>query len=255
MRNLFAASLLALGSLAAQACLAQTDGAGDDRHPLADRAASSDIVVVAQLDQTDYEYERSFPYRGEAWFRRLITYKSGEALKGLIVVPESGLGDDKCYFTQPEPWDEGPRYLLFLVHDEESDTTRGNPDGCSIEILVTTENRYAARWPQPGFGAADGRDDETLAALAEPMMFIGPGARIDASEMLNHQRRERAERNFMTIDGTDLIPTRGIEISELRRLMQPGLEIAEGSAQERDRVRVLREQMLQPRDDSEDPIP
>src|SRR6056297_3461140 len=102
MKSLFSACLLSLCALVAQACLAQTDEAGDDRHPLADRAASSDIVVVAQLDQTDYEYERFFPYRGEAWFRQLITYKSAEALKGLIVVPESGLGDDKCYFTQPE---------------------------------------------------------------------------------------------------------------------------------------------------------
>ncbi len=192
-------------------------------HWLAERAASSDIVVLAQIERVDYEYERDFPVAGEAWFRPLITYKSSTAASGLLIVQEQGLHQNECYFAQPMPWDERARYLLFLSHDPETDSVRGHPDGCAIEILVRSDNSYAARWPQPGFGGEDGRGDAELQQRVQQMVFQGPRSRIDASEMLDHQRRARAERDFMRIEGTDLVPTRGIDLSALRRLMQPGL--------------------------------
>jgi len=81
------------------------------------------------------------------------------------------------------------------------------------------------------------------------MTFQGPMARIDAGDMLAHQRRARAEREFMRLEGTTLIPTRGIELSELRKLMQPGLETEAAGAQERQRLEQLRERMLESGDD------
>lgn len=219
--------------------------ARDDVHWLAERAESSDIVALAQLDRIDYEYNRDFPVDGEAWLRPLITYRSQAPLKGVIIVREQGLSENECYFPRMAPWDERPRYLLFLVIDSETGTIKGHPDGCAIEILVTADGGYAARWPQPAFGGENGRGDETLQARVEEMTFQGPMARIDASDMLIHQRRERAERDFMRLEDSTLIPTRGIELTDLRRLMQPGLETGEGGAQTRERLEELRERMLE----------
>jgi len=77
------------------------------------------------------------------------------------------------------------------------------------------------------------------------MTFQGPGARIDAADLLAHQRRDRAERDSMKLEGTELIPTRGIPISELRALMRPGLIADEDEEQPSERLEALREQMLE----------
>ncbi|MDT8449963.1 MAG: hypothetical protein RQ847_07280 [Wenzhouxiangellaceae bacterium] len=214
------------------------------RHWLAERAETSDLVVIARLERVKYRYRNEFPIEGEAWFRPLITYKSPPRSGGLIIVGEKGLHENECYFPRTNPWDEKPRYLLFLNRDPDTDSVRGHPEGCAIEILVTDRNRYAARWPQPAFGGEHGRGDPALAELAREMDFQGPMSRIDAGDMLAHQRRDRAERDFMRLDGTDLIPTRGIELTELRRLMQPGLETDQPDARERKRVEKLRREMF-----------
>lgn len=262
MTHAFFAAMLASLAIAVPAghCLAQAERARDpaaetetepagsedsgQRHWLAERAESADFVVLAQLERVDYEYRNEFPIEGEAWFRPLITYKVPPGSGGLIIVREKGLHENECYFRRTKPWDEKPRYLLFLNRDPETDSVRGHPEGCAIEILVTGRNRYAARWPQPAFGGEHGRGDPALAELAREMDFQGPRSRIDAGDMLAHQRRDRAEREFMRLDGTYLIPTRGIELTELRRLMQPGLETEEPDARERRRVEQLRRELI-----------
>ena len=236
--------------LLALALLALPVAAQDEPHWLAARAGSADIVALSQLERIGYEYERGFPVEGEAWLRPLMTYKSGSLLDGVLVVRERGMGDNKCYFPRLAPWDERPRYLLFLVEHSkvehsENATFKGHPDGCAIEILVTASGSYAARWPQPAFGGAHGRGGERLQALVEEMSFQGPMARIDASDMLAHQRRARAERDFMRLEDSTLIPTRGIELTDLRRLMQSGLETEKAGAQERERLHQLRQRMLE----------
>jgi len=245
MRHLLLSALLYLLPLVSST---QFVAAQNDLHWLAERAATSDIVALAQLDRIDYEYNRDFPVDGEAWLRPLITYRSQAPLKGVIVVREQGLTENECYFPRMAPWDERPRYLLFLVSDSETGTLNGHQDGCAIEILVTADGSYAARWPQPAFGGDNGRGDELLQAMVAEMTFQGPMARIDASDMLIHQRRKRAQRDFMRLDGSTLIPTRGIELTDLRRLMQPGLGTDSGSAQKRGRLRELRERMLESAD-------
>jgi len=227
------------------ALLTLPGAARDESHWLAARAGSADIVALSQLDRIGYEYERGFPVEGEAWLRPLITYKSGSLLDGVLVVGERGLGDNRCYFPRLAPWDERPRYLLFLIEHSENPTFKGHPDGCAIEILVTASGSYAARWPQPAFGGEHGRGGERLQSLVEKMSFQGPMARIDASDMLAHQRRTRAERDFMRLEDSTLIPTRGIELTDLRRLMQPGLETEQAGAQERERLHQLRQRMLE----------
>jgi len=249
MKHFFLSALFYAPSLLFSA---QFAAAQDDSHWLADRAATSDIVALAQLDRIDYKYNRDFPVDGEAWLRPLITYRSQAPVKGVIIVHEQGLSENECYFPRMAPWDERPRYLLFLVTDSETDTIKGHPDGCAIEILVTADGSYAARWPQPAFGGENGRGGERLQAMVEEMTFQGPMARIDASDMLIHQRRERAQRDFMRLEDGTLIPTRGIELTDLRRLMQPGLETEEVGAQTRERLQDLRERMLESRRESGD---
>lgn len=198
-------------------------------HWLAERASTSDLVMLAQLERIDYEYRRDFPVDGRAWFRPLITYKPIDGAPGLVIVTEKGLHENECYFPRMLPWDEGPRYLLFLVRDAETGTVRGHPEGCAIEVLVNSEGRYAARWPQLAFGGEHGRGDEALQSRVETMRFQGPRSAIDASDLLAHQRRDRAERDFMRVEGETLVPTRGIELGRLRELMQPGLVPADGA--------------------------
>ncbi|MDT8409859.1 MAG: hypothetical protein RQ741_09705 [Wenzhouxiangellaceae bacterium] len=215
----------------------------EQAHWLAQRAASSDLVMIGQLERVDYEYEGSLPIDGEAWFRPLIRYKAPDRFGGLVIVNESGLSANECYFPKSAPWDERPRYLLFLIVDEETAMVRGHPDGCALEILVNMDGRYAARWPQPGLGGENGRGDEQLQALVEEMTFQGPGARIDASDILAHQRRQRAERDFMRLEDATLIPTRGIELGQLRALMQPGLALDDDEKFNSERLEELRERM------------
>jgi len=228
-------AILCLVSLAAAAQTGPAD------HWLAQRAATADLVVLAQLDRIDYEYNRGLPVEGRAWLEPLITYKSDGAQSGILIVTEQGLSENECYFPQIDPWDENPRYLLFLVADAEKATLRGHPEGCAIEILVDSRGRYAARWPQPAFGGETGRGGPAIAERVEEMTFQGPMARIDASDLLAHQRRARAERDFMELDGTDLLPTRGIPLTELRTLMQPGLNLEQSA--ESDAARRLRQRL------------
>ena len=225
-----------LHMVSAAALLLAGTAASAQMHPLAQRAADSDVVVLAQLERTDYEYTRGFPVDGRAWFTTLLAYKAPRVVERFIV-KESGLKDNECYFPEQVSGQEGARYLLFLVRDPE-DGWRGHPDGCSLEVLVTADNRYALRWPQAGFGGEGGRGDEAVQARVEPMDFQGPRSRIDASEMLSHQREARAEAQFMRIDGTDLLPTRGIELGEFRALIRDGLVDEDGALQAREQRRA-----------------
>ncbi len=216
----------------------------ENDHWLAQRAAESDIVVLAQLDRINYRYRDHFPVGGNVWLRPLRSWKTDLQGNELLAVHEQGLHDSACYFPQPLPWEERPRYLLFLVQSDDDETVwRGHPKGCALEVLVTDSHRYAVRWPQAGFGAGHGRDDAALQSLARAMTFQGPNSRIDASDLPAHQRRERAESDFMQIDGTHLIPTRGIELADLRRLMHSGLQ-TEDTEPDRQRLEQLRCRMI-----------
>ncbi|GAB4167712.1 MAG: hypothetical protein Kow0020_00770 [Wenzhouxiangellaceae bacterium] len=224
--------------------------AAEPPHWLAERARSSDLVVLAQLERVDYEYERNFPVSGEAWFRPLIWYKAVSRPPGFLIVREKGLHDHACYFDDGLDFAEPPRYLLFLVYDEQTESWRGHPDGCAAQILVGSDLSYVARWPQPFFGGEHGRGDETLQALVETMDFQGPGSRIDAGDLLEHQRRVRAERDFMIVEGTFLRPTRGIRLSRLRELMAPGLTQSDDEGDRKSRLEELKARVLEQAGDS-----
>lgn len=173
-------------------------------------AAESDLVALTQLEGLDYERRRGFPVSGHAWAEVLIRYKAPRPID-LLRIEESGLGPDRCYFPDVPLWQELPRYLVFLDQAEGRNFT-GHRGGCMLEVLVTSDHRYAVRWPQDNLVL---RDEEL--EWVEALDFIGPGATIDSSEMTS-LRREALIRDYAmeAVDRSQLRYTRGIPLAVFR---------------------------------------
>jgi hypothetical protein len=173
-------------------------------------AAESDLVVLVQLERTDYQRRRGFPVSGTAWARVLLRYKVPEPID-LVRIDEEGFGPDRCYFPDVPLWQELPRYLLFLERGEGRDYT-GHRAGCMLEVLVTRDNRYAVRWPQDDLLL----NEEDL-ALVETLEFIGPGATLDASDSTTMERAALIEDDAMEdLGDRTLRYTRGIPLEVFR---------------------------------------
>lgn len=206
MKNFLIALLLGL-SLTAWA-----DEERELRTP-AELAAESDFVVLGKLEIYEYEKRRHIPVEGKTWFDVLVPYKVPRPTER-VLVREEGIGEDKCYFDDVPLWDEMPRYLLFLIRDEEGDI-RGHPDGCAIPVLITTDNQYAVRWPIENLDV-----DEQAEALVREFEFHGAGAFIDLTEMTSIRRGETIERLYLAeTDGKKHRYTRGILLEDFRQLL------------------------------------
>ena len=180
-------------------------------------AATSDVVVLAQLRHLDYEYRREIPVSGEAWFEILIPYKVPGAMDQ-IEVHEEGLHDEECYFERAEGWHEEPRFLLFLIKDEEEGEYRGNPAGCALHVLTSRDAAYVIRYPQENLNL----DEEGL-DLVDSFDLVGPGARRSTEGMTSIRKAELKEDYHMREEDEALVYTRGIELSLFRPLMGDGL--------------------------------
>jgi hypothetical protein len=152
---------LALTCLPGVAALSAADPAQASATPvnLAQLARDADFVGVAQVRDTDYLRRRDIPVSGSAYLRVLIPYKSAAksaAGEELIEVYEKGLHEHECYFPNPSVFEEGRRYLLFLRRDpQHAERYRGFEQGCAIDVLVDSDNRYAVRLPVTGIPLAD----------------------------------------------------------------------------------------------------
>lgn len=213
-------AILALTSLLLVATVhAETDN-GEEQLPETpgpeELATSSDVVVLAQLRHLDYEFRREIPVGGAAWFNVLIPYKVPAPMEQLRV-HEEGLRDDECYFERAEGWHEEPRFLLFLVTDEEGDF-RGNPGGCALHVLTTADSRYVIRWPQENLHL----DEEGMEAV-DTFEFVGPGARRSTEGMTSIRIEALQEEAAMREEEDALVYTRGIELGRFRQLMGDGL--------------------------------
>ena len=182
-------------------------------------AARADVVAVAQTRDTDYLYRRNFPYRGSAYLRILILYKGGP-LPEIIEVFEEGLSDFECYFPNPSVFEEGRRYLVFLVRDpEKPERFRGLPNGCALEILVRQDNRYAVRMPIEGVSLSG-----EFYSVSENMAFADAYAWIDGETISPGRRDELLAEGFLESDGDRYRWTRGVDLSAFRELLGPGLK-------------------------------
>lgn len=174
---------------------------------------SADVVAIAQVALTSYDYRRGFPVSGYAVLEVIIPYKTDKPLRR-IRVSEEGFGEDLCYFPPTAPGQEGARYLVFLAEHEDGDY-RGHPVRCSLQVLVTDKHAYALRVPllEPLTLT------EEQAEWVEPMTFNDPFA-ITGSAELTQGRKEQLANNVEGIVVEKGVKyTQGIAINYFRHLI------------------------------------
>jgi len=203
---------------------------------LADLAGKADLIMLAQVKDTDYFYRHQYPVSGSAYLKPLISYQGGKPAD-IVEVYEKGLHENECYFPNPSVFEEGRRYLLFLRQDpDEPERYRGLAQGCALDVLVDEDNGYVVRYPASGISLSD-----SLEALAADVVY-GDAYAIENEDTLNSTERnillERGLiRPFETtaastgpgILGVPQSPppvrqwiyTKGIDIATIRKLMGP----------------------------------
>jgi len=161
---------------------------------LAGLTAQADLVALVQTRDTDYLERREIPVGGSAYLKVLIPYKTDRPVD-LVQVYEKGLHAGECYFPDPAVFEEGRRYLVFLRHDpQDASRDLGLPEGCALEVLVRSDNRYALRFPPTGIRLTD-----DLSGLAEAMEFSDPYA-IVTDDSMPSALRDRLR------DSGDIVP-------------------------------------------------
>lgn len=200
---------------AALACAENASGPAITPISLAELAAKADVVALAQAKDTDYLLRRDIPVSGSAYLKILIPYKMDQAAD-MVEVYEKGLHERECYFPNPTVFEEGRRYLLFLARDiENPERYRGLPEGCALEVLVDSENRYALRYPVTGISLSD-----SLAGLAQPMTFSDGYAVVDDEELQPAQRAAMLDAGqIRQYQPGQWIYTTGIGLARVRELM------------------------------------
>jgi hypothetical protein len=184
---------------------------------IADLTAAADLVLVAQVRDTDYFYTREFPSVGTAYLKPLITYKLGRPVADIIEVFDEGLHPGECYFDNPSVFEEGRRFLLFLTNDtEDPERYRGLAPGCAFEVLVTEDNSYALRVPATGIGVSD-----PLADLATEMAFADSYALVADEDLQPELRDQWLADGFLKKTGEQFEYTHGIALGDIRQLMGP----------------------------------
>jgi len=198
--------------LASVSANAQSPGNDD----LAALAARADLVALAQVVDTDYQYTREFPSGGTAFLRVLIPYKVTRPYGDLIQVYEEGLHDNECYFPDPPAGEEGRRYLVFLrISPERPAQFNGLDNGCALAALVTADNGYALRWPTDGIRSA-----AVPADLALPLKFADRDAIVDdASLTVEHRNDWRSAGWLRELEDGRFTFTRGIPLDQVRSLI------------------------------------
>jgi len=186
---------------------------------LAELAASADLVILAQVKDTDYFMRRDIPVSGSAYLKVLIPYKTDRP-GDLIEVYEKGLHEQECYFPNPSVFEEGRRYLLFLKKDpDHEERYRGLPQGCALDVLVGSDNHYALRYPVTGIYLSD-----TLGELARDMTFSDAYAIVDDDALLPPQRDAMLSTGEITPYDSPVrqwLYTRGISLTQVRNVMFP----------------------------------
>ena len=203
---------------------------------LADLAGKADLIMLAQVKDTDYFYRHDYPVSGSAYLKPLIHYKGGKPAD-IVEVYEKGLHVNECYFPNPSVFEEGRRYLLFLRQDpDQPERYRGLAEGCALDVLVDENNSYVLRYPASGISLSD-----PLEALAVDVVFGDPYAIENEESLTSTERNILLDRGLIktivppgkqTGPGALGVPqsrsparqwiyAKGIDISTIRKLMGP----------------------------------
>ncbi len=182
---------------------------------LSELATQADLVAVAQVQDTDYVYTRSFPSEGSAFLRILIAYKRDKTSEDIIEIYEKGLHHHECYFENPTVLEEGRRYLVFFRHDPQNpEYYRGLAAGCALEILVTDNNRYALKYPLEGIQLADNLDE-----LVAKYDFRDNYALVSEQALSPVQRDDLLTKGLIIRYQGEFKYTHGIDLTAARNLM------------------------------------
>lgn len=198
----------------------------------ADLATKADVIVLAQVKDTDYLYRHEYPVSGSAYLKVLIPYKVDQSLD-IVEVFEEGLHAAECYFPNPTVLEEGRRYLLFLNRDpDRPERYRGLAQGCALDVLVASDNRYLLRYPVTGIELSD-----SLQEHAVETQFSDPYALESEDSLASDERSVLLETGLLTpfesaksvsgvrnttpieTAGRQWIYTRGIDLLTVRNLM------------------------------------
>ncbi len=203
---------------------------------LTDLGAKAEVIVLAQVKDTDYFYRHEYPVSGSAYLKILIPYRIDKPTD-IIEVYEKGLHQNECYFPNPTVFEEGRRYLLFLRRDaEHPERFRGLAEGCALDILVDTDNHYALRYPVTGIALAD-----SLEEFATEMKFGDAYAIEDEDSLSSTERKTLLEAGWIVplnesekmmapdslgipqaeVPGRQWIYTHGINLSTIRKMLGP----------------------------------
>lgn len=174
-----------------------------------DLILNAEMVAIAQLNHTRYEYLRGFPNKGVAWMRPLTTYKGNRELEQFTVYDE-GIKGEHCYFPDTDLWQEGNRFLVFLKH-EAFIRYRGLNPVCYLPVSVSSDNQYVLRLPIDNV-----QMPAELLALAQNYHFTDSGSRIDSSELFSEEKARLIRERQMKDEREALVYTRGIPISAVR---------------------------------------
>lgn len=204
---------------------------------LADLGAKAEVIVLAQVKDTDYFYRRGYPVRGSAYLKILIPYKIDKPMMEIIEIHEQGLHENECYFPNPTVFEEGRRYLLFLQRDpDKPERYRGLAEGCALDVLVERDNHYALRYPVTGIDLANALED-----LAVEMQFGDSYAIEDENSLTSTERNILLDAGWIapleeskksTVPGVlgaqntkpagpQWIYTRGIDLATIRKMLEP----------------------------------
>ena len=218
-----------------------TTSLANDEHPappisLADLGAKAEVIVLAQVKDTDYFYRHEYPVSGSAYLKILIPYRIDKPVE-IIEVYEQGLHENECYFLNPTVFEEGRRYLLFLQRDpDQPERYRGLTVGCALDVLVKDDNHYAVRYPVTGIDLADSLQD-----LAIEMQFGDLYAVEDEDSLTSTERNilldagwiipfEKSKNKTVPgvlgapqadVTGRQWIYTRGIDLATIRKMLGP----------------------------------
>ncbi len=220
--------------------VATTSLANDERPAppisLAELGAKAEVIVLAQVKDTDYFYRHEYPVSGSAYLKILIPYRIDKPVE-IIEVHEQGLHENECYFSNPTVFEEGRRYLLFLQRDpDQPERYRGLTVGCALDVLVKGDHHYALRYPVTGIDLADSLED-----LAVEMQFGDSYAIEDEDSLTSTERNilldagwivpfEKSKKKTVPgvlgapqadVPGRQWIYTRGIDLATIRKMLGP----------------------------------
>lgn len=215
---IFSLAMLLAGAAGAARGQAPGDAAADTsgRQTLAELASRADLVALVQVRDTDYVYTRGFPTGGTAYLGVLIAWKLTRPAGNIVAVYEEGLHPNECYFDNPTVFEEGRRYLVFLRDNPEVEGQYlGLGAGCSLDVLVTADNRYALRYPPAGIDVAD-----DLSSLARPVTFADAYAVVGDDDLPVPERNALlAGGHLEELDAGRYRYTHGVELGALRPLL------------------------------------